>query len=135
MSSLIKKGVGYKRGVRLRRVISYDYSVNAWSGLHYGVLVAQWLAHMPFTASKLLDEAKHEYRRVYFPRERGKLALRRVAQCSHQIKNSILECCQFDSTKHRRFSPGTSVSFCTNAGPMRDGPYWTSKENSLVMTF
>ena len=43
-------------------------------------------------------------------------------------------CFQFDSTKHRRFSPGTPVSSCTNTGPMRDGPYRTSRENSLVMT-
>ena len=44
------------------------------------------------------------------------------------------ECFQFDSTKHRRFSPGTPVSSSTNTGPMRDGTYWTSRENSLVMT-
>ena len=37
---------------------------------------------------------------------------------------------QFDSTKHRSFSPGTSVSSCSNTGPMRGDPYWTSKENS-----
>ena len=29
----------------------------------------------PVVSSKLLDEAKHEYRRVYFPRGRGKLSL------------------------------------------------------------
>ena len=46
----LKKGVGYKRGIRIRKVISYDYSVNAWSGLHYGVLVVQWLVHVPFTS-------------------------------------------------------------------------------------
>ena len=39
---------------------------------------------------------------------------------------------QFDSTKHRRFSPGTPVSSCHNTGPMRVGPYWTSRENNLV---
>ena len=38
---------------------------------------------------------------------------------------------QFVSTKHRRFSPGTPVSSCTNIGPMRGGPYWASRENSL----
>ena len=37
---------------------------------------------------------------------------------------------QFDSTKHHRFSPGTPVSSCSNTGPMRDGPNWTSTENS-----
>ena len=37
---------------------------------------------------------------------------------------------QFDSTKRRRFSPGTPVSSCINTGPMRGGPYWTSRENS-----
>ena len=41
---------------------------------------------------------------------------------------------QFDSTKHRIFSPGTPVSSCTNTEPIRDGPFWTSRENSLVMT-
>ena len=38
---------------------------------------------------------------------------------------------QFDTTKHRSFSPATPVSSCSNTGPMRNGPYWTSKENSL----
>ena len=38
---------------------------------------------------------------------------------------------QFVSTKHRRFSPSTLVSSCSNTGPMRGGPYWTSRENSL----
>ena len=28
---------------------------------------------------------------------------------------------QFDSTKRRRFSPGTPVSSCSNTGPMRGG--------------
>ena len=60
------------------------------------------------------------------------------AQCCYQIKIPswlhVWECFQFDSIKHRRFSPGTPVSSCTNTGPMRDGPYWTSRENSLVMT-
>ena len=37
---------------------------------------------------------------------------------------------QFDSTKHRKFSPGTPVSSCSNTGPMRCDPYWTSRENS-----
>ena len=62
------------------------------------------------------------------------------AQCSYQIKippwNSTLEKSVSSLTlpKHRRFSPGTPVSFCTNTWLMRDGPYWTSRENSLVMT-
>ena len=60
------------------------------------------------------------------------------AQCSYQIKITTLVACekskQFDSTKHRRFSPVAPVSSCTNTVPMRDGPYWTSSENSLVMT-
>ena len=30
---------------------------------------------------------------------------------------------QFDSTKHRRFSPGTPASSCSNTGSMRGGPY------------
>ena len=38
---------------------------------------------------------------------------------------------QFDSTKRRRFSPGTPVSSGSNTGPMRGVPYWTSEENSL----
>ena len=37
----------------------------------------------------------------------------------------------FDSTKHSRLSLGTPVSSCSNTGPMRGGPYWTSRENNL----
>ena len=39
---------------------------------------------------------------------------------------------QFDSTKHRRFSPGTLASSCRNSGPMKCVPYWTSRVNSLA---
>ena len=59
------------------------------------------------------------------------------ALCSYLIKVTLITCeksvVQFDSTKHRRFSLGTPVSSCNNTEPMRGGPYWTSKENSLVI--
>ena len=39
---------------------------------------------------------------------------------------------EYNSTKHRRFSLGTSDSSCVNTGPIqRGGPYWTSWENGL----
>ena len=48
------------------------------------------------------------------------------APCSYQIKVILVTCeksvVQFDSTKHRRFSPGTLVSSCSNTRPMRGGP-------------
>ena len=44
------------------------------------------------------------------------------------------ECFQFDSTKHRRCSPGTLVSSRDNTGSIRDYSYWTSRENSLELT-
>ena len=53
---------------------------------------------------------------------------------SNLIKVALVTCeksvFQFDSIKHRRFFPGTPVSSCHNTGPMRVGPYWTSRENS-----
>ena len=56
------------------------------------------------------------------------------APCNNLIKVTLVSCektvVQFDSTKHRRFSPGTPVSSCSNTGPMRGDPYWTSRENS-----
>ena len=55
------------------------------------------------------------------------------APCSHLIKITLVTCeknvVHFDSTKHRRFSPGTPIS-CSNTGPMWGGPYWSSRENS-----
>ena len=49
------------------------------------------------------------------------------APCSYLIKVTFVTCennvVQFDPTKHRRFSPGTPVSSCSNTGPMRGGPY------------
>ena len=57
------------------------------------------------------------------------------APCSYLNKITLVICdksvVQFDSTKHRRFSSGTPVSSCSNTGPMRGGPYWTSRENNL----
>ena len=39
---------------------------------------------------------------------------------------------QFDSTRHRWFTPDTAVSSSySNTARMRGGPYWISKENSL----
>ena len=56
-------------------------------------------------------------------------------QCSFLVKITLVTCeksvVQFVSTKHRRFSPGTQVSLSSDTGPMRGGPYWTSRENSL----
>ena len=47
--------------------------------------------------------------------------------CSYLIKVTFVTCeksvVQFDSIKHRRFSPDTPVSSCSNTGPMRGGPY------------
>ena len=55
--------------------------------------------------------------------------------CNYLIKVTLVTCeksiIQFDSTKHRRFSLGTPASFCSNTRPVRGGPYWTSRENSL----
>ena len=57
------------------------------------------------------------------------------APCSYLIKVTFVTCeksvVQFDSTKHVRFSLGTSVSSCSNNGSIWDGPYWTSRENNL----
>ena len=48
------------------------------------------------------------------------------ATCSYLIKVMLITCektvGRFDSTKHRRFSPGTPVSSCSNTGPMKGGP-------------
>ena len=33
-------------------------------------------------------------------------------------------------TKHHKFSPVSPVFSCSNAGPVRGDPYWTSWENS-----
>ena len=48
------------------------------------------------------------------------------APCICLIEVTLVMCgksvVQFDSTEHRRFSPGTPVS-SSNTGPMRDGPY------------
>ena len=56
------------------------------------------------------------------------------ASRSYLIKVTFLTCeksvVQFDSTRHRRFSPSTLVSSCSNTGPMKGGHYWTSRENS-----
>ena len=56
--------------------------------------------------------------------------------CSYLIEVTLVtyekSIVYFDSTKHRRFSPGTQVSSCSNTGPMRGGPCWTSRENSLA---
>ena len=45
------------------------------------------------------------------------------APCSCLIKVTLVTCeksvVQFDSTKHRRFSPGAPVSSCSNTGSMR----------------
>ena len=61
--------------------------------------------------------------------------VRFLAPYSYLIKINLVTCeksvAQFVSTKHRRFSPGTPVSSCRNTGPMRGGPYWTSRENGL----
>ena len=61
-------------------------------------------------------------------------SLTTVTMVRFLIKVTFVTCeksaVQFDSTKRRRFSPGTPVSSCINTGPMRDGPYWTSRENS-----
>ena len=52
---------------------------------------------------------------------------------SYLIKVTLVTCeksfVKFDSTKHRRFSPGTPVSSCSNTGPTMGGlsPYWTSR--------
>jgi hypothetical protein len=59
------------------------------------------------------------------------------ARSSYLIKNIFHihmweERFQLDFAKRRRFSPGTPVSSCSNTGPWRDGPNWTSTENSLV---
>ena len=47
------------------------------------------------------------------------------------IKVTLLKCeksvVQFDSTKHRKFSPGTSDPSCSSSRH----DYWTSRENSL----
>ena len=55
----------------------------------------------------------------------------RIPPWSHACEKSVSS---LILPKHRRFSTGTPVSSCTNTRPMRDGPYWTSRENSLVMT-
>ena len=56
------------------------------------------------------------------------------APCSYVIKVAFVTCeksiVQFNSTKLRRFTPGTPVFSCSNTGPMRGGPYWTSRETS-----
>ena len=80
-------------------------------------LVVRWLAHMPFTSVTQV-----------------RFLLSAVIWLKFYLGRMWEECFQFDSTKHRRFSLGTPVSSCTNTGPMRDDPYWTSRENSLVMT-
>ena len=55
--------------------------------------------------------------------------------CSYLIKVTFVTCeksvVHFVYTKHCWFSLGTQVSSCSNIGPMRGGPYWTSRENSL----
>ena len=77
------------------------------------VLVAQWLCTCP-----------HHCNSGSIP-----------APCSYLVKITLVtfekSVVQFVSTKHRRFSPSTPVSSCSNTGSMRGGPYWTSKENSL----
>ena len=50
-----------------------------------------------------------------------------LAPCSYLNKVNLVTCeksvVQFDSTKHRRFSPGTPVSSCSNTGAKNGGPY------------
>ena len=50
------------------------------------------------------------------------------------LKVTLVKCekrvVQFDSTKRRRFSPSTPVSSSHKTGPMRVGPYWTSRETN-----
>ena len=57
------------------------------------------------------------------------------ASCSYLIEVTLVTCEKsvvwFDSTKHRKFSPGTLVSTCSNTGLVRDDPCWTSRENNL----
>ena len=54
--------------------------------------------------------------------------------CSYLVKVTFVICetsvVQFDFIKNHRFSPGTPVSSCSDTGPMRGGPYWTSRKNS-----
>ena len=57
--------------------------------------------------------------------------VRSHAPCSYLLVTCEKSVVPFDSTKHRRFSPATPVSSCSNTGPMRGGPYWTSREDSL----
>ena len=49
------------------------------------------------------------------------------APCICLIKVTLVTCeksvVEFDSINHRWFSPGTSVSPCSNTGSMRSGPY------------
>ena len=81
-----------------------------------GVLVVQWLAHMPFTSVT-----------------RVRFLLSAVIRLKFHLGLMWEECFQFDSTKHRGFSPGTPVCSCTNTGPMRDGPYWTSRFRIIII--
>ena len=71
----------------------------------------QWLAHLPFTSVI-----------------RVRFLLGAVIRLTFYLGSMLEACFQFDSTKHRRFSPGTPVSSTTNTGATRDDLYWTSME-------
>ena len=49
------------------------------------------------------------------------------APCTSLIEVTLITCeksvFEFDSTKHRWFSPGRSVSSCSTTGSTRSGPY------------
>ena len=68
------------------------------------VLAVQWLAHVPFTSMTWV-----------------RYLLRAVIRLKFHLGRMWEECFQFDSTKHRRFSPGTPISSCTNTSPMQWG--------------
>ena len=50
-----------------------------------------------------------------------------LAPCSYLIKVTLVtrekSTVEFDSTKHRRCSPGTPVSYCCKTEPTRGDPY------------
>ena len=50
--------------------------------------------------------------------------VRLPAPCSYLVKITLVTCeksvVQFDSTKHRRFPPGTPISSCGNTGLTRE---------------
>ena len=80
---------------------AFDICGGGWGGIYRGVTVVQWLAHVPFTSAT----------RVRF-----------LLGAVIRLKFHLSECFQFDSTKHRRFSPSAPVSSCTNTGPNEGWP-------------